>query len=126
MVPAIRTRMNAPRLPRRRQGGHFLGLLLCTVGFVPGHEPDRGRTTRFAATLFSLFGPLFMWLCYAGVKALRGEHISLARKAHGCAVVPPSPVTVTVLFTVYRQPFVLSRRLQRQTDWSLLHFPVRS
>lgn len=62
--------MNAPRLPRR-QGGATLGLLLCTVGFVPVMNLIEGNAQLsyiFAATLFSLFGLLFMWLCYAGVK----------------------------------------------------------
>ncbi|CAK6491536.1 Putative 2,3-dihydroxypropane-1-sulfonate exporter [Pantoea sp. Nvir] len=54
-----------------RQGGATLGLLLCTVGFVPVMNLIDGNPPLgyiFAATLFSLFGLLFMWWCYAGVK----------------------------------------------------------
>ncbi|EOU3614820.1 glycoside-pentoside-hexuronide (GPH):cation symporter [Escherichia coli] len=54
-----------------RQGGATLGLLLCTVGFVPVMNLIEGNQQLgyiFAATLFSLFGLLFMWICYSGVK----------------------------------------------------------
>ena len=46
-------------------------LLLCTVGFVPVMNLIEGNQQLgyiFAATLFSLFGLLFMWICYSGVK----------------------------------------------------------
>ena len=70
MVPAItKTRTSAPRW-RRRQGGATLGLLLCTVGFVPVMNLIEGNDQLgyiFAATLFSLFGLFFMWWCYKGV-----------------------------------------------------------
>lgn len=52
-------------------GGATLGLLLCTVGFVPVMNLIEGNQQLgyiFAATLFSLFGLLFMWICYSGVK----------------------------------------------------------
>ncbi|MGQ7789146.1 hypothetical protein ACULNC_01810 [Shigella flexneri] len=48
-----------------RQGGATLGLLLCTVGFVPVMNLIEGNQKLgyiFAATLFSLFGLLFMWI----------------------------------------------------------------
>ncbi len=61
-----RTRMNAYRLPlpgvRRR---HFRPAAVRTVGFVPVMNPIEGNAQLsyiFAATLFSLFGLLFMWL----------------------------------------------------------------
>ncbi|MTD86090.1 MFS transporter, partial [Escherichia coli] len=47
------------------------GLLLCTVVFVPVMNIIEGNLQLryvFAATLFSLFGLLFMWICYSGVK----------------------------------------------------------
>lgn len=72
MVPAITKNPDErASLAARRQGGATLGLLLCTVGFVPVMNLIEGNSQLgyiFAATLFSLFGLLFMWLCYAGVK----------------------------------------------------------
>lgn len=72
MVPAITKNPDErASLAAWRQGGATLGLLLCTVGFVPVMNLLEGSSQRsyiFAATLFSLVGLLFMWLCYAGVK----------------------------------------------------------
>lgn len=72
MVPAITKNPDErASLAAWRQGGATLGLLLCTVGFVPVMNLIEGNAQLsyiFAATLFSLFGLLFMWLCYAGVK----------------------------------------------------------
>ncbi len=72
MVPAITKNPNErASLAAWRQGGATLGLLLCTVGFVPVMNLIEGNQQIgyiFAATLFSLFGLLFMWICYSGVK----------------------------------------------------------
>lgn len=72
MVPAITKNPNErASLAAWRQGGATLGLLLCTVGFVPVMNLIEGNQQLgyiFAATLFSLFGLLFMWICYSGVK----------------------------------------------------------
>lgn len=72
MVPAITKNPNErASLAAWRQGGTTLGLLLCTVGFVPVMNLIEGNPQLsyvFAATLFSLFGLLFMWVCYSGVK----------------------------------------------------------
>jgi GPH family glycoside/pentoside/hexuronide:cation symporter len=72
MVPAITKNPDErASLAAWRQGGATLGLLLCTVGFVPVMNLIEGNSQLgyiFAATLFSLFGLLFMWWCYAGVK----------------------------------------------------------
>lgn len=72
MVPAITKNPNErASLAAWRQGGATLGLLLCTVGFVPVMNLIEGNQKLgyiFAATLFSLFGLLFMWICYSGVK----------------------------------------------------------
>ncbi len=72
MVPAITKNPNErASLAAWRQGGATLGLLLCTVGFVPVMNLIEGNPQLsyvFAATLFSLFGLLFMWVCYSGVK----------------------------------------------------------
>jgi len=72
MVPAITKNPNErASLAAWRQGGATLGLLLCTVGFVPvmnrvDNNPQLGYIV--AATLFSICGLLCMWWCYSGVK----------------------------------------------------------
>lgn len=72
MVPAITKNPDErASLAAWRQGGATLGLLICTVGFVPVMNLAEGSAQfRYivAATLFSAFGLLFMWWCYAGVK----------------------------------------------------------
>jgi GPH family glycoside/pentoside/hexuronide:cation symporter len=72
MVPAITKNPNErASLAAWRQGGATLGLLLCTVGFVPVMDLVEGNSQLgyiVAATLFSLVGLFFMWCCYAGVK----------------------------------------------------------
>ncbi|MDM2736216.1 MFS transporter [Citrobacter sp. Ct235] len=72
MVPAITKNPDErASLAAWRQGGATLGLLLCTVGFVPVMNLIEGNSQLgyiFAATLFSLCGLFFMWCCYAGVK----------------------------------------------------------
>lgn len=64
MVPAITKNPDErASLAAWRQGGATLGLLLCTVGFVPVMNLLEGSSQRsyiFAATLFSLVGLLFM------------------------------------------------------------------
>lgn len=103
MVPAItKTRTNAPRW-LRRQGGATLGLLLCTVGFVPVMNLIEGNSQLgyiFAATLFSLFGLLFMWLCYAGVKEryVEVKPVDAAQNRDCCNPSAPSQVTARCLF----------------------------
>ena len=71
IVPAITKNPDErASLAAWRQGGATLGLLLCTVGFVPVMNLIEGNDQLgyiFAATLFSLFGLFFMWWCYKGV-----------------------------------------------------------
>ncbi|MCZ5119496.1 MFS transporter [Escherichia coli] len=61
MVPAITKSPNErASLAAWRQGGATLGLLLCTVGFVPGMNLIEGNQQLgyiFAATLFSTVRP---------------------------------------------------------------------
>ncbi|MGK7287749.1 MFS transporter [Buttiauxella agrestis] len=72
MVPAMTKNPNErASLAAWRQGGATLGLLLCTVGFVPvmnmvDNNPQLGYIV--AAALFSAFGLFFMWWCYSGVR----------------------------------------------------------
>ncbi|WP_254890804.1 glycoside-pentoside-hexuronide (GPH):cation symporter, partial [Cronobacter sakazakii] len=85
MVPAITKNPDErASLAAWRQGGATLGLLLCTVGFVPVMNLIEGNPQLsyiFAATLFSLFGLLFMWWCYAGTRE-RYVEAPAARAAH--------------------------------------------
>lgn len=43
----------------------------------------------FAATLFSLFGLLFMWICYSGVKSVMSKPSLLIRRKAGPAAIFP-------------------------------------
>ncbi len=83
--------MNAPRLPRRPGRRHSRPAAVYRW-LCAGHEPDRRQCPApaifFAAALFSLFGLLFMWLCYAGVKTLYVE-VKLSTNAQ-------SPVVIAV------------------------------
>ncbi|WP_024912237.1 MFS transporter [Chania multitudinisentens] len=72
MVPAItKNPQERAQLAAWRQGGATLGLLLCTVGFVPiqalfTSRPEIGYLV--AATVFATCGVFCMWWCHAGVK----------------------------------------------------------
>lgn len=72
MVPAMTKNPNErAHLAAWRQGGATVGLLLCTVAFMPiqllfTSAPERGYLV--AALIFVTFGLLCMWLCYSGVK----------------------------------------------------------
>ncbi|MCZ6441147.1 hypothetical protein O5268_04085 [Escherichia coli] len=85
-------------------GGATLGLLLCTVGFVPVMNLIEGNQQLgyiFAATLFSLFGLLFMWICYSGVKEryVETQPANPAQKAWPAAIFSAQlPVTAHCSF----------------------------
>ena len=72
MVPAITKNPNErAQLAAWRQGGATVGLLLCTVGFMPiqalfVHQPSLGYLV--AALVFVTGGLFCMWWCYSGVK----------------------------------------------------------
>jgi glycoside/pentoside/hexuronide:cation symporter, GPH family len=72
MVPAMTKNPNErAHLAAWRQGGATLGLLLCTVGFMPiqalfNGEPSLGYLV--AALLFATTGLVCMWWCYSGVR----------------------------------------------------------
>ncbi|MET6679799.1 MFS transporter [Citrobacter amalonaticus] len=72
MVPAItKNPHERAQLAAWRQGGATIGLLLCTVGFMPiqalfTHSPSLGYL--IAALIFSVCGLLSMWWCFRGVK----------------------------------------------------------
>ena len=72
MVPAITKNPDErASLAAWRQGGATVGLLLCTVGFMPIQalfvsSPSLGYL--IAALLFSVCGLFSMWWCFSGVK----------------------------------------------------------
>ncbi|POP43773.1 MFS transporter [Superficieibacter electus] len=72
MVPAITKNSNErAQLAAWRQGGATIGLLLCTVGFMPIQAlfvniPSLGYL--IAAVIFSVCGLMCMWWCFSGVK----------------------------------------------------------
>ena len=72
MVPAItKNPQERAHLAAWRQGGATIGLLLCTVGFMPiqrlfSSNSSLGYTV--AALLFVTCGLFCMWCCYKGVK----------------------------------------------------------
>ncbi len=100
---ALPKRMNASLAARRRRHSRPA---LCTVGFIAVMNLIEGNAQLsyiFAATLFSLFGLLFMWLCYAG--ALKKRYVEVkpvdnAQSPDYCSRSAPSPVTVRCLFCV--------------------------
>lgn len=72
MVPAITKNSNErAKLASFRQGGSTLGLLTCTVAFVPLEslfESYGAYSYTIAAIIFALGGYLCMLFCYANVK----------------------------------------------------------
>lgn len=72
MVPAItKNPHERAQLAAWRQGGATVGLLLCTVGFMPIQalfvsSPSLGYL--IAALIFSVCGLFSMWWCFSGVK----------------------------------------------------------
>lgn len=72
MVPAItKNPHERAQLAAWRQGGATIGLLLCTVGFMPiqalfTRSPSLGYL--IAAVIFSVCGLFSMWWCFSGVK----------------------------------------------------------
>ena len=72
MVPAItRNPHERAQLAAWRQGGATLGLLLCTVGFMPIQALFTQSSSLgylVAALIFSVCGLFSMWWCFSGVK----------------------------------------------------------
>ena len=71
MIPAITKNPNErAQLAAYRQGGATIGLLICTVAFIPLQSLFSDSTVGYAcaALMFSIGGVIFMMLCYRGVK----------------------------------------------------------
>lgn len=72
MVPAItKNPHERAHLAAWRQGGATVGLLVCTVCFMPIQSLFVGKSAlgyQVAAAVFVVAGLLCMWFCYSGVK----------------------------------------------------------
>jgi GPH family glycoside/pentoside/hexuronide:cation symporter len=101
MVPAItKNPEERAHLAAWRQGGATVGLLLCTVGFMPIQALFTVNTSlgyTIAALVFSIGGLLCMWWCYSGVKERYTEAIPTHHK----------PGIVASFFTVFHNPPLL-------------------
>lgn len=83
MVPAMTKKSHErAQLAAWRQGGATLGLLLCTVGFMPvqalfSQSPSLGYL--IAALIFATCGVFCMWWCYSGVKE---RYVTITPEGH--------------------------------------------
>lgn len=102
MVPAItRNPDERAQLAAWRQGGATLGLLLCTVGFMPVQslfDASASRSYFLAALLFAICGLLCMWWCYSGVQEryveVTPEHHKPSMIKSFCAIFHNPPLLV--------------------------------
>ncbi|MFA3760613.1 MFS transporter [Yersinia sp. 2544 StPb PI] len=102
MVPAMTKNPNErAHLAAWRQGGATVGLLLCTVAFMPiqllfTSSPEIGYLV--AALIFVTFGLVCMWWCYSGVKERYVEPVSVHHKPgifkSFCAIFKNPPLLV--------------------------------
>ncbi|MDG6692590.1 glycoside-pentoside-hexuronide (GPH):cation symporter, partial [Staphylococcus aureus] len=102
MVPAITKNPDErASLAAWRQGGATLGLLLCTVGFMPiqslfAARPSLGYLT--AALIFALVGLISMFFCYRGVRERYVEVVPAGHKPgmlkSFCAIFQNPPLLV--------------------------------
>lgn len=102
MVPAItKNPHERASLAAWRQGGSTLGLLLCTVGFMPIQtlflsQPELGYLV--GASVFATCGLLCMWWCHSGVKERYVELVPLHHKPSifksFCAIFKNPPLLV--------------------------------
>lgn len=88
MVPAItKNPHERAHLAAWRQGGATIGLLLCTVGFMPVQSLFRGNPSQgymLAALVFATGGLFCIWWCYCGVKE---RYVEITPGAHKPGVV---------------------------------------
>ncbi|EKZ8936821.1 MFS transporter [Escherichia coli] len=86
MVPAITKNPNErAQLAAYRQGGATIGLLICTVAFIPLQSLFSDSTVGYAcaALMFSIGGFIFMMLCYRGVKE---HYVDTAPTGHKASI----------------------------------------
>lgn len=86
MVPAMTKNPNErAQLAAYRQGGATIGLLVCTVAFIPLQSLFSSSTTGYvcAAAIFAIAGFCFMMLCYKGVKE---HYITTAPNGHKTSI----------------------------------------
>lgn len=97
MIPAMTKNSNErAQLAAFRQGGATLGLLVCTVGFIPIQSLFSTTTVGYGCTalMFSLCGFIFMMVCYKGTKE------------HYIAAAPPGKKTniIKSFFALFNNP----------------------
>ncbi|MGK9173620.1 MFS transporter [Yokenella regensburgei] len=101
MVPAItKNPQERAHLAAWRQGGATIGLLLCTVGFMPVQSLFVGRSSLgylIAALLFVTCGLFCMWWCYSGVKE---RYVELSPEGH-------KPGIMKSFYAIFRNPPLL-------------------
>ncbi|QXY83828.1 MFS transporter [Salmonella bongori] len=101
MVPAItKNPHERAQLAAWRQGGATIGLLLCTVGFMPiqalfAQSPATGYL--IAAVIFSVCGLFSMWWCFSGVKE---RYIDIVPDTH-------KPSILKSFYAIFRNPPLL-------------------
>ncbi|MCV5766776.1 glycoside-pentoside-hexuronide (GPH):cation symporter, partial [Escherichia coli] len=86
MIPAITKNPNErAQLAAYRQGGATIGLLICTVAFIPLQSLFSDSTVGYAcaALMFSIGGFIFMMLCYRGVKE---HYVDTAPTGHKASI----------------------------------------
>ena len=86
MIPAITKNPNErAQLAAYRQGGATIGLLICTVAFIPLQSLFSDSTVGYAcaALMFSIGGFIFMMLCYIGVKE---HYVDTAPTGHKASI----------------------------------------
>lgn len=87
MIPAMTKNSNErAQLAAFRQGGATLGLLVCTVAFIPLQSLFLSSTVGYAcsALIFSTCGFGFMILCFKGVKE---HYIEVAPSEHKTSII---------------------------------------
>lgn len=98
MIPAITQNSNErAQLAAFRQGGATLGLLVCTVAFIPLQSlfSDPGVGYACSALIFAVCGFIFMMICYRGVKehyvtaAPAGHNVSMLKSFYAIFRNPP-------------------------------------
>lgn len=101
MIPAITKNPNErAQLAAFRQGGATIGLLICTVAFIPLQSLFSTTTIGYgcAALIFSIFGFVFIMLCYKGTKEHYIEPLSPGHKTSiiksFCAIFHNPPLLV--------------------------------
>ncbi|PHI29447.1 MFS transporter [Budvicia aquatica] len=101
MVPAItKNPHERAQLAAWRQGGATIGLLLCTVAFMPIQALFSGSSSLgyfVSALIFATCGLFCMWRCYSGVKE---RYVEIPPESH-------KPSILQSFYAIFRNPPLL-------------------